>query len=216
MALFPEGTNGAVQDLADKGIKKAVNYGSNYLDNKLNYGLNYARSFVRQYDVLGILPEEWSILDESGEKAFNFDTFQSADVKKESRVTSMPVENGSFVSYNMVQAPKELNCMISKRGFVPDLMKFVDALMSYVDSTNLVTIVTPEYEFTNMKITKFNYTRSADNGVDVIYAELSCVEIREVTSKFTNVRVASKRSRGVQQPKKETSALKGILSYFKG
>ena len=66
MALFPEGTNGAVQDLANKGIKKAVNYGSNYLDNKLNYGLNYARSFVRQYDVLGILPEEWSILDESG------------------------------------------------------------------------------------------------------------------------------------------------------
>ena len=136
-------------------------------------------------------------------------------MKKESKVTSMPVENGSFVSYNIIQAPKELNCMISKRGFVPDLMKFVDALMSYVDSTNLVTIVTPEYEFTNMKITKFNYTRSADNGVDVIYAELSCVEIREVTSKFTNVRVASKRSRGVQQAK-ETSALKGILSYFKG
>ena len=53
----------------------------------------------------------------------------------------MPVENGSFVSYNLIQAPKELNCMISKRGFVPDLMKFVDALMSYVDSTNLVTIV---------------------------------------------------------------------------
>ena len=83
MALFPEGNNGAVQDLANKGIKKAVNYGSNYLNNKLSYGLNYARQFVRQYDVLGILPEEWSILDESGEKAFNFDTFQSADVKKE-------------------------------------------------------------------------------------------------------------------------------------
>ena len=213
MALFPEGNNGAVQDLANKGIKKAVNYGSNYLNNKLSYGLNYARQFVRQYDVLGILPEEWSILDESGEKAFNFDTFQSADVKKESKVTSMPVENGSFTSYNMVQAPKELNCMISKRGFVPDLMAFVDALMSYVDSTNLVTVITPEHEFENMKITKFNYTRSADNGVDVIYAELSCIEIREVTSQFTNVRVGGKRSRGVQQGK-EISGLKGLLSYF--
>ena len=214
MALFQEGTNRAVQNLADKGIKKVVNYGSNYLNNKLNYG-NYAQQFIRQDDVLGVQPEQWSILDESGEKAFSFDTFQSADVKKESKVTSMPVENGSFVSYNLIQAPKELNCMISKRGFVPDLMKFVDALMSYVDSTNLVTIVTPEYEFEKMKITKFNYTRSADNGIDVIYAELSCIEIREVTSKFTNVRVASKRSRGVQQAK-ETSALKGILSYFKG
>ena len=48
MALFPEGRNGAVQNLANKGIKKAVNYGSKYLNNKLNYGLNYARSFIRQ------------------------------------------------------------------------------------------------------------------------------------------------------------------------
>ena len=57
MALFPEGTNGAVQNLANKGIKKAVNYGSNYLNNKLNYGLNYAQQFIRQYDVLGFLPQ---------------------------------------------------------------------------------------------------------------------------------------------------------------
>ena len=92
-------------------------------------------------------------------------------------------------------------------------MAFVDALMSDVDSTNLVTIVTPEYVFEYMKITKFNYTRSADNGVDVIYAELSCIEIREVTSQFTNVRVGGKRSRGVQQGK-EISGLKGLLSYF--
>ena len=209
MALFPEGTNGALQNLANKGIKKAVNYGSQYLNTKLNYGLNYASSFIRQYDILGVLPEEWSIIDESGEKAFGFDTFQSLDARNESKVIQTPVEGGSFSSYNMVQTPIELNCMISKHGFVPDLIAFVDALSAYVDSTNLVTVVTPEKEFENMKLTKFNYTRSAEAGTDVIYAELSFTEVREVVSQFTNVRVAGKQSRGVQQGK-EVSALAGI------
>ena len=113
----------------------------------------------------------------------------------------------------MVQTPTELNCLISKHGFVPDLIAFVDALSNYVDSTNLVTVVTPEKEFENMKLTKFNYTRSAENGIDVIYAELSFTEVREVTSQFTNVRVGAKQSRGVQQGK-EVSALAGIKSML--
>ena len=92
MALFPEGTNGAVSDLANKGIKKAVNYGSAYLNSKLNFGLNYAKSFTRQYDILGILPEQWTILDESQEKAFGFDTFQSLNYKQENKVTQNPVD----------------------------------------------------------------------------------------------------------------------------
>lgn len=215
MALFPEGTNGAVQDLANKGIQKAVNYGSDYLNSKLNYGLNYAASFLRQYDVLGILPEEWSIIDESGEKAFSFDSFQSADVKQESKVTHSPVEGGSFATYNIVQTPTELSCMIAKHGFVPDLIRFVDALQTYLQSTDLLTVVTPEKEYENMKLTKFNFNRSADNGTDIIYAELSFIEVREVTSQFTNVRVAAKKQRGLQQGK-ETSAAQGIFNMITG
>ena len=214
MALFPEGTNGAVQNLANKGIKKAVNYGSKYLNNKLNYGLNYARSFIRQYDILGIMPEQWTILDEEQEKVFGFDTFQSLNSKKENKVTQMPVEGGSFVDYNIVETPRELTCIISKHGFAPDLMAFVDALNLYVSNTDLLTVETPEQEYTNMKLTKFSYNRSAENGTDVIYAECAFQEIREVTSQFTNVRVGGKKSRGLQQGK-ETSALSGIVGWFK-
>lgn len=209
MALFPEGTNGAVSDLANKGIKKAVNYGSAYLNSKLNFGLNYAKSFIRQYDILGILPEQWTILDESQEKAFGFDTFQSLNYKQENKVTQNPVEQGSFVDYNVVETPAEIACVISKHGFAPDLSAFVDALEQYVKSTDLLTVETPEKEYANMKMTKFSYNRSAENGTDVIYAECAFTEIREVTSQYTNVRLAGKKSRGLQQGK-EVSALEGI------
>ena len=39
MGLIPEGASGAVQNYADKAIKKAVNYGSQYLNSKINFYL---------------------------------------------------------------------------------------------------------------------------------------------------------------------------------
>jgi len=215
MGLISEGNSGIVNDLANnKAFQKVVNYGSKYLNNKLNYGLAYAQNYFRQYDVMGYLPDQWSIVDESGEKVFDFDSFVSADLKTESKVIQAPVEQGSFVSYNVVTTPTELTCTLSKRGFQSDLMSFVDSLLSYVNSTDLVTVVTPEQEFQNMKLIKCNYNRSAENGTDIIFAELNLIEVREVKSQYTSVRIARKAQRGTQQGK-ETSALAGLKGLFK-
>ena len=68
-----------------------------------------------------------------------------------------------------------------------------------------------------MKIVKVNFDRSTDNGVNIILAECNFLEIRQVQSKYGNARLQGKTSRGLQQPKakaKETSGLKGILSYI--
>jgi hypothetical protein len=215
MDIVKPENNGIVNDLANnKAFQRVVNYGSKYLNNKLNYGLAYAKNYFRQYDVMGYLPDQWSIIDESGEKVFGFDSFVSADLKTESKVIHAPVEQGSFVSYNVVTTPTELSCTLSKRGFQSDLMAFVDSLLSYVNSTDLVTVVTPEQEFQNMKLIKCNYNRSAENGTDIIFAELNLIEVREVKSQYTSVRVARRQQRGTQQGK-ETSALAGIKGWFK-
>lgn len=199
MGLIP---SGALSKVANKAITKTVNYGSNYLNSKLNYGLAYAENFVRQFDVLGLLPDKWSILDEDGEKAFNFDTFQTADYKAEAKIVQSPVEEGSFASYNMTTTPTEVSCTLTKSGYSSDLMAFVDALQNYVDSTDLLTVVTPEREYANMKLIKFNFTRSADNGTDRIIADLTFQEVREVTSEYTSVEIQQKKQRGIQQAKK--------------
>lgn len=194
---------------------KAVNYGNKWLNNKINYGINYARNFIRSYDFLGILPEQWTLLDYDGEKAFEFSAFMQASVKSESKVTQMPVEGGSFVAYNLVKTPLEINCVLAKQGFPPDLTAYVEALLTYVDSTDLLSIVTPDKEYKDMKLTKVSFDRSAENGVDIIYAECSFVEIKQVQSKYTSARVGGKRSRGRQQGK-ETSALQGFKNWIAG
>lgn len=198
---------------ADRAIKKAQNYGSKFLDSKINYGINYLENYARQYDPLGIFPSQWTILNENAEEAFDFDVFLKQSVKSESKVTTMPVEQGSFVAYNIVQSPMEINCVLSKRGFPQDLRVYTSALLALVDSTDLVSIITPEREYFNMKLTKLAFDRSVDNGIDIIYAECSFLEIRQVTSQYTNARIARKVSRGRQQPRKETSFLQGSAEY---
>ena len=201
--------------LADRAIKKAQNYGSKFLDNKINYGINYLENYARQFDVLGVFPAQWTVLNENAEEAFSFDVFLKQTVKSESKVTAMPVEQGSFVAYNIVQSPMEINCVLSKRGFPQDLRVYTYGLLALVDSTDLVSIITPEREYFNMKLTKLNFDRSAENGVDIIYGECSFTEIRQVTSQYTNARVARKVSRGRQQPKNETSLIAGGVGYGK-
>ena len=153
MAKNQEGS-WSTDPFTDRAIKKTVNYGNKWLNDKLNYGINYLENYARQYDPLGVFPKRWTILNEYAEEAFDFDVFFRQSGKSESKVTQMPVEQGSFVDYNIIKTPLELNCVLTKRGFPQDLQTYLDALLALVDSTDLVSIITPDREYFNMKLTK--------------------------------------------------------------
>ena len=191
------------QDYLSKGAgavaNKAVNYGNKWLNSKLNYGVNYARNYIRQFDFFGVLPERWTILDTAGEKALDFDAFNKLSLKSESKVIQAPVEGGGFVMYNKTNTPLELQCTLIKKGFPTDLQTYVDALLAYADNTDLLSIVTPDREYMNMNLTKVSFERSAEGGVDLIAAECSFIEVRQVTAEYTSARVGKKVSRGRQQ-----------------
>lgn len=213
MANFVEGTTNW-QDTLSKGAgavsNKAVNYGSKWLNSKINYGVNYAKNYARQFDFFGILPEQWTLLDDAGEKAFDFDSFSNLNLKSESKVIQAPVESGGFVMYNKTNTPLEVKCTLIKKGFPEDLQVYVDALLEYADNTNLLSIVTPDREYQNMNLTSVSFSRSAEGGVNLIMAECSFIEIRQVTPEYTSARVGKKVSRGRQQGKPRS-----MLSYIK-
>ena len=208
--------SGGVSDYLSNGAgalaNKAVNYGNKWLNSKINYGVNYASNYIRQFDYLGILPERWTLLDDSGQKAFDFDSFNKASIKSESKVIHAPVENGGFVMYNKLTTPLEVNCILIKRGFPQDLQAYVDALLEYGDSTDLLSIVTPDKEYQSMNLTKVAFDRSAENGVDIIIADCSFIEVRQVSVEYTSAKVAKKTSRGKQQAK-PTSMLAALKKF---
>ena len=185
----------------------AINFGSRIINNYLTGNLQGINAVSEDFN-------NWNIIDENGERVLTFDSFIKSSVNSESKVTQMPVERGSFVDYNIVKTPLNMTVTLVKSGSSDELSEYVNTLLELVDSTKLVTVITPEKEYNNMKIVKVNFDRSTDKGVNIILAECNFLEIRQVQSKYGNARLRGKSSRGLQQPKKETSGLKGILSYI--
>lgn len=187
----------------------SVNFGSKVINNYLTGNLQGTNAVSEDFN-------NWNILDENGQRVLTFDSFIKSSVNSESKVTQMPVEKGSFVDYNIVKTPLNMSVTLVKSGSSDELSEYVNTLLELVDSTKLVTVITPEKEYNNMKIVKVNFDRSTDNGVNIILAECNFLEIRQVQSKYGNARLQGKTSRGLQQPKanKETSGLKGILGYI--
>ena len=186
----------------------AINFGSKVINNYLTGNLQNINAVSEDFN-------NWNIIDENGQRVLTFDSFIKSSVNSESKVTQMPVERGSFVDYNIVKTPLNMSVTLVKSGSSDELSEYVNTLLELVDSTKLVTVITPEKEYNNMKIVKVNFDRSTDNGVNIILAECNFLEIRQVQSKYGNARLQGKNSRGLQQPKaKETSGLKGILSYI--
>lgn len=186
----------------------AINFGSRVINNYLTGNLQNINAVSEDFN-------NWNIIDENGQRVLTFDSFIKSSVNSESKVTQMPVERGSFVDYNIVKTPLNMSVTLVKSGSSDELSEYVNTLLELVDSTKLVTVITPEKEYNNMKIVKVNFDRSTDNGVNIILAECNFLEIRQIQSKYGNARLQGKRSRGLQQPKaKETSGLKGILGYI--
>ena len=186
----------------------AINFGSRVINNYLTGSKQNINAVSEDFN-------NWNIIDENGQRVLTFDSFIKSSVNSESKVTQMPVEKGSFVDYNIVKTPLNMSVTLVKSGSSDELSEYVNTLLELVDSTKLVTVITPEKEYNNMKIVKVNFDRSTDNGVNIILAECNFLEIRQVQSKYGNSRLQGKSSRGLQQPKaKETSGLKGILGYI--
>lgn len=150
----------------------------------------------------------WTFVDESGETAVPFDVYISMNVKNESKVVSMPVENGSFVSYNKTKSPIQINTSLAIKGKPDEIKSALTNIMDMVDDTAIISLITPDYEYKSMCITSCNYRRAAEDGIDMLIVDCALTEVREIELEYTNSKLSQKKSRGLQQ-----SQPKSMVSY---
>lgn len=165
--------------------------------------------------MLDFAKNNWVLMDEGGSIAVAFTSFINMDLKTENKVIQAPTEEGSFVAYNKIQTPIEIGLQVAISGSVSDLESAVSDLLTMSSSTQLLSLITPEREYQSLNLTKLAWRRVAEDGTNVIYIDCGLSEVRQVTSEYTNAKVAKKRSRGRQQ-QKEISALAGGRDWIKG
>lgn len=111
------------------------------------------------------------------------------DYTRECKISSYPVEQGSFASYNKVQMPATPTVTLMLQGSLNDRTAFLEAIDSACISTDLYSVVTPEYIYANYNLVRYNYARRAQQGVTLLIVEVALEEVRQINSTLSTAAV---------------------------
>ena len=138
------------------------------------------------------------------------DTVESFAWKGDHRISTFPVEQGAFTSYNKVATPFDLRMTLvcGGRNFYQDATQklddylnsllgtgfgqpmaredFILALEAMLESTDLYDVVTPDRTYERLNLVHFDYVKRAKDGAVMVIADCGFEEVREtVTAIYT-------------------------------
>lgn len=131
-------------------------------------------------DALGIgvgSSPQWGIFL-NGDPVILADGVLTVEVKQDYSISSYPVEQGAFASYNKVQRPIETRFQFATGGSVSDRQAFLNSIAAIIGDTNLYDVVTPEAIYPNQNLIHQDYRRSAHEGLGLLVVDITCQEVR--------------------------------------
>jgi hypothetical protein len=146
---------------------------------------------------------KWAIIDQNGSISLTPDSFVSFEYKNERRIPNYPIEDGSFQSYNKVALPFDCRLVVSCSGNGQmSKGEFLETIQNMLDSLDLFTISTPNYDYKNCNLVHVDYRRESRQGATLILAQLW----------FQEVRIAQQPSPPTAQPSGAATSSFGQLS----
>lgn len=144
-------------------------------------------------DALGIFSTQqvqlWGLYDQSGNPALVADSCISVGYAKEWRISTYPLEAGAFQSYNKVETPGDPRLVLAKSGNDGERADFLNTLDTITGSLDLYTVVTPTVSYDSVNVTRYDYSRRADQGAQIIVASIVLEQVRiTATQDFTSTK----------------------------
>lgn len=115
-------------------------------------------------------------------------------------MVSEPIEKGSFMSYNKVTSPLEINADLSFSGTNAYLQSVIDMIENLKQEISYFSIVTPVYEYECMTLQNYDYSLNATDGLGVLHINAQFVEIREVDVAYSSVDVSTITAADAKNP----------------
>jgi hypothetical protein len=121
----------------------------------------------------------WTITDDDGNPVLQPDSVIEFEYRGEMKVCSHPVEQGSFASYNKIAVPFDIRMTAACNGNGPMTRDdFLATIEDMRESTDLVTISTPDDVYDNCNLIHVDYRRDSRQGVSLLLVQLWFQEIR--------------------------------------
>lgn len=134
----------------------------------------------------------WGLVTEFGVPLVGSDGVLGISYNNTSTTSNVPIEKGSFASYNKVSNPSQAVVQLSKgTGGPTGRGAFLATLEALEGSTTKFYVVSPEFVHRNMTLTGLSWARTASEGLQLIVASLQLEEIREVGVEYSYEEVAN-------------------------
>lgn len=128
----------------------------------------------------------WGLVTEFGVPLLNVDGVLGLSYTNTSTTSNVPIERGSFASYNKVANPAQAVVQLSKgTGGTLGRGAFLATLEALEGGTVKFMVVSPEFVHRNMTLNGISWARSASEGLQLIVATLQLEEVREVGVQYS-------------------------------
>ncbi len=141
----------------------------------------------------------WGIFNQAGQQVIIPDNVIDFDNRNEWRVSTYPVQDGGFASFNKVIVPPENSVRMTKAGSQNDRTDFINQIKAIAGDTNLYTILTPEQQYLNCNVVRYEVIRRGAaaafflNEVDIFFTTINPVTA-QYSSTVANTSNASQPS----------------------
>lgn len=137
--------------------------------------------------------EDWVFLGEGDSEVLTVHSLLELEIESGGSVPSQPLEQGSFAAYNKLQEPLKIAANIAIEGDSATLQDALGQLNTLKDETSIFSVITPEFEYVSMTLESFSYARKREEGLGVLYVQMNLVEVREVETATTTVKLPPKK-----------------------
>ncbi|WP_447921060.1 hypothetical protein [Achromobacter aegrifaciens] len=122
-------------------------------------------------------PPRWGLYGDDGRQVLVFETFLGITFEQNGQISSFPVEQGGFSSFNKVDAPFEAKIKLAHAGDQASRNVMLSVLERIAGSTELYAVVTPEIVYPSANLVKYSYTRGDKNGSSLLLVDLTLSEV---------------------------------------
>lgn len=152
---------------------------------------------------------QWAVTDAAFSPLVEFATILGVYFRDESKAVTAIIEQGSFVAYNKVDNPSEIEIDAMLSGDAAAQQQALDTLKKARQSTSLLYVSTPFETYRDMTLVAVQYERTRERGAAQTFVSLRFQEVRQVA-------VVTSRMQSAAQVKNATSVSRQNVGKSQG
>lgn len=100
--------------------------------------------------------------------------------------SNFSIQGGKYAAYNKVKLPFEVSLRFRKTGTASDRKEFLGQIDAIAGDTNLYTIITPEWTYEDVNITRYtNERRGSGSAYSLQEVDVFFTNVPSVTAQYT-------------------------------